>query len=75
MIGIVNNTAQCNSDEKISGGGFSINHGLGIILAGKPENDSWLARAANPFDTSRSDIGNLTAHAMCTKLVSPETTK
>jgi len=75
IIGIVNTTAQCNSDEKISGGGFSIYGGIGFILASQPQNNSWVARAANPFDASSGDIGNLTAHAICTKLVSTELNK
>ena len=75
IIGIVNSTAQCNSDEKISGGGFSIDGGIGLILASEPQNNSWVARAANPIDTSSGNMGNLTAHATCIKLVSTEMTK
>ncbi len=75
IIGIVNTIAQCNSDEKISGGGFSIKGGIGFILASEPQNNSWIARAANPIDTSGSNVGNLTAHATCIKLVSAEMTK
>jgi hypothetical protein len=70
IVGIVNSTAQCNSDEKISGGGFSIDGGFGIILASKPQNNSWVARAANPFEISHSDTGNLTTYAKCIKLIS-----
>jgi hypothetical protein len=73
--GIVNTTAQCNSDEKISGGGFSIKGGIGLILSSEPQNNSWVAQAANPINTSNGDIGNLTAHAICIKLVSTEMTK
>ena len=75
IIGIVNITAQCNSDERISGGGFSIIGGIGFILASEPQNNSWVARAANPIDTSGSNMGNLTAHATCIKLVSSVVTK
>jgi len=73
--GIVNSTAQCNSDEKIVGGGFSIKGGIGLILASKPQNNSWVAQAANPIDISNNIIGNLTAHATCIKLVSSTITK
>ena len=71
IIGIVNSTAQCNSDEKINGGGFSIKGGIGFILASEPQpqNNSWVAEAANPIDTSGNVVGNLTAHATCIKLV------
>lgn len=68
-------TAQCNSDEKIIGGEFGIKGGIGFILASEPQNNSWVARAANPTDTSGNVIGNLTAHATCIKLGSSETTK
>ena len=68
-------TAQYNSDEKISGGGFSIDGGIGLILASEPQNNSWVARAANPIDTSGGNMGNLTAHAACIKLVLSEMTK
>ena len=49
--------------------------GIGLILASEPQNNSWVARAANPIDTSGGNMGNLTAHAACIKLVLSETTK
>lgn len=75
IIGIVISKASCNSDEKLTGGGFSIDGGFGIILASAPLNNSWVARAANPFDISRGDVGNITAYATCIKLVPTEITK
>ena len=73
--GIVNSTAQCNSDEKIVGGGFSIKGGIGFILANEPQNNSWAAQAANPTNTSGNVMGNLTAHATCIKLISSDLTR
>jgi len=73
--GIVNSTAQCNSDEKIIGGGFSIKGGIGLILASEPQNNSWVAQAANPIDINANIMGNLTAHATCIKVVSIDMTK
>jgi len=48
--------------------------GLDFILASEPENNSWIVRAANTFDTNSGNIGNLTAHVICIKLVSTEMT-
>jgi hypothetical protein len=38
-------------------------------------NNSWIARAANIFDTSHRNIVSITAHATRIKLVSTEMTK
>jgi hypothetical protein len=58
LSAIVNTKAQCNSDEKISGGGISINGGIRSILASQPQNNSWVVQATNPFDTSDGNIGS-----------------
>jgi Collagen triple helix repeat (20 copies) len=68
--GIVNSTANCTSDESVSGGGFTIRNGSGFVLESGPAGNSWLVTAANPPGTINSSIaiGNLQAHAECAKL-------
>ena len=45
--------------------------GIGLILASEPQNKSWVAQVGLiPIETSGGDVGNLTAHATCIKLVS-----
>jgi hypothetical protein len=75
IIGTVKSYATCRPDEKLTGGGFGINGGFGIILDSRPENNSWIAKAANPFNLDRSNIGNLTAYAKCIKLLPVEMRK
>jgi hypothetical protein len=63
--GIVKSTATCNSDEFVSGGGFSIN-GSGIpISSHAADRKSWEVTAANLFSASG---GELQAHAECAKM-------
>ena len=68
--GIVNSTANCTSDESVSGGGFTIRNGSGFVLESGPAGNSWLVTAANPPGTTNSSIaiGDLQAHAECAKL-------
>jgi hypothetical protein len=68
--GIVNSTANCTSDESVSGGGFSIRNGSGFVLESGPRGNSWFITAANPPSATNSSIaiGNLQAQAECAKL-------
>jgi hypothetical protein len=49
LSGIAHSVATCNSDELVTGGGFSITNGPGIILTSTPQGDSWIVSATNPF--------------------------
>ena len=66
--GIVKSVAMCNSDEFVSGGGFSIKNGFGFVIDNHPDRNSWNVTAANPPGTTNSTIGELQAHAECAKL-------
>jgi Collagen triple helix repeat (20 copies) len=56
LSGIVQSVATCNTDELITGGGFSITNGPGIVLSSTPQGDSWIVSAANPFTFGNSSV-------------------
>jgi hypothetical protein len=60
--------ATCNSDEFVSGGGFSIKNGFGFIIDSRPDQNSWNVTAANPFSIPNGTLGQLQAHAECAKI-------
>ena len=62
--GIVQSVATCNTDELITGGGFSITNGPGIVLSSTPQGVSWMVSAANPFTFGNSSVQ---AFAECAK--------
>jgi hypothetical protein len=64
LSGIVQSVATCNTDELITGGGFSIIIGPGIVLSSTPQGDSWIVAAANPFTFGNSSVQ---AFAECAK--------
>jgi Collagen triple helix repeat (20 copies) len=64
LSGIVQSVATCNTDELITGGGFSITNGPGIVLSSTPQGDSWMVSAANPFTFGNSSVQ---AFAECAK--------
>ena len=68
--GIVKSGATCNSDESVSGGGFSIKNGSGIVIDSRRSSDgkSWNVTASNPSSVSNITIGELQAYAECAKL-------
>ena len=64
LSGIVQSVATCNADELVTGGGFSITNGPGIVLSSSPQGDSWIVSAANPFTFGNS---SMQAFAECAK--------
>jgi Collagen triple helix repeat (20 copies) len=66
--GIVTSVATCDSDEFVSGGGFSIKNGFGFIIDSRPDRNSWNVTAANPFSVPNGTLGQLQAHAECAKI-------
>jgi hypothetical protein len=65
LSGIERSVATCNSDELVTGGGFSITNGPGIVLSSTPQGDSWIVSAANPFTFGNSSVQ---AFAECAKI-------
>jgi Collagen triple helix repeat (20 copies) len=65
LDGIAQSVATCNSDELVTGGGFSITNGPGIVLSSTPQGDSWIVSAANPFTFGNSSVQ---AFAECAKI-------
>ena len=64
LSGITQSVATCNPDELVTGGGFSITNGPGIVLSSTPQGDSWIVLAANPFTLGNSSVQ---AFAECAK--------
>lgn len=64
LSGIAQSVATCNPDELVTGGGFSITNGPGIVLSSTPQGDSWIVLAANPFTFGNSSVQ---AFAECAK--------
>jgi Collagen triple helix repeat (20 copies) len=64
LRGIAQSVATCNPDELVTGGGFSITNGPGIVLSSTPQGDSWIVIAANPFTFGNSSVQ---AFAECAK--------
>jgi hypothetical protein len=65
LSGVAQSVATCNSDELVTGGGFSITNGPGIVLSSTPQGDSWIVSAANPFTFGNSSVQ---AFAECAKM-------
>jgi hypothetical protein len=56
IIQIGQSVATCNQGEIVTGGGFSIAGGPGIILGSAPQGNSWIAVAVNPFGFGNSSV-------------------
>ena len=56
IIQIGQSVATCNQGEIVTGGGFSIAGGPGIILSSTPQGNSWIAVAVNPFGFGNSSV-------------------
>jgi hypothetical protein len=56
IIQIGQSVATCNQGEIVTGGGFSIASGPGIILSSTPQGNSWIAVAVNPFGFGNSSV-------------------
>jgi hypothetical protein len=72
IMGTVNGSAACASDENLTGGGYSITGGFGIVTESIPKENSWSVTAINPFPLSDISIGSLEVYARCVKLVNNE---
>src|SRR5919107_687967 len=64
LTGVAQSLATCNSDELVTGGGFTITNGPGVVLSSAPQGSSWMVVAANPFGFGNS---SLQAFAECAK--------
>jgi hypothetical protein len=64
LTGVAQSLATCNPDELVTGGGFSITNGPGVVLSSAPQGSSWTVIAANPFGFGNS---SLQAFAECAK--------
>jgi hypothetical protein len=64
LTGIAQSLATCNPDELVTGGGFTITDGPGVVLSSAPQGSSWIVVAANPFGFGNS---SLQAFAECAK--------
>jgi len=67
--------ATCDPSEFVTGGGFQITEGFGIIQDSYPRNNSWIVNATNPFDIPNNLKGNLRAYAICIRLVTEAQTR
>jgi hypothetical protein len=56
IIQIGQSVATCNQGEIVTGGGFSIAGGPGIILSSTTQGNSWIAVAVNPFGFGNSSV-------------------
>jgi hypothetical protein len=56
IIQIGQSVATCNQGEIVTGGGFSIAGGPGIVLSSAPQGNSWIAVAVNPFGFGNSSV-------------------
>jgi len=66
LSGMAQSIATCDSDELVTGGGFAITNGPGMVLRSSPEQNSWLIVATNPFNVGNS---SLQSFAECAELV------
>ena len=64
LTGVAQSLATCNPDELVTGGGFTITNGPGVVLSSAPQGNSWIVVAANPFGFGNS---SLQAFAECAK--------
>jgi Collagen triple helix repeat (20 copies) len=65
----VESIATCNPNELVTGGGFNITNGSGIVLGSIPRGNSWVVIAADPFNIGTSSVQ---AFAQCAKLTTSE---
>jgi hypothetical protein len=72
LSGMAQSIATCDSDELVTGGGFAITNGPGMVLNSSPVQNSWLVVAANPFNVGNS---SLQTFAECAKLVTKPSTQ
>jgi hypothetical protein len=56
IIQLGQSVATCNQGEIITGGGFGIAGGPGIVLTSIPQGNSWIAVAVNPFGFGNSSV-------------------
>jgi hypothetical protein len=56
LTGIAQSLATCHPDELVTGGGFSITNGPGVVLSSAPQGSSWIVIAANPFGFGNSSL-------------------
>jgi hypothetical protein len=56
IIQIGQSVATCNQGEIVTGGGFSVAGGPGIVLSSTPQGNSWIAVAVNPFGFGNSSV-------------------
>ena len=68
IMGIVKSAATCSGDEFVSGGGFSIKNGSGIVIDSRPDRKSWNVTATNPSGARNITLGQLQAYAECAKI-------
>ena len=72
LSGMAQSIATCNSDELVTGGGFAITNGPGMVLRSSPVQNSWLVLAANPFNAGNSSMQTF---AECAELVTTPSTQ
>jgi Collagen triple helix repeat (20 copies) len=68
IAGIVERSATCAQDENLTGGGYNITDGFGIVTESAPKGNSWSVTAINPFPLSNSSVGSLEVYAKCVKI-------
>jgi hypothetical protein len=68
IAGIVERSATCAQDENLTGGGYNITDGFGIVTESAPKGNSWSVTAINPFPLSNSTVGSLEVYAKCVKI-------
>src|SRR5918996_1112199 len=56
IIQIGQSVATCNQGEIVTGGGFSVAGGPGIVLSSTSQGNSWIAVAVNPFGFGNSSV-------------------
>jgi hypothetical protein len=72
IMGLVERSASCAQNENLTGGGYSITDGFGIVTESKPRGNSWAVTAINPFPLSNSSVGSLEVYAKCVKILYSE---
>ena len=68
IIGGAESVAQCSTNHTLTGGGYNITNGFGIVLEEYAHGNTWTVRAINPFSTSNQTIGLLQAFAICSQI-------
>jgi hypothetical protein len=56
LAGLTQSVATCNPDESVTGGGYSITNGPGIVLSSALQGNSWIVHAVNPFAFGNSSV-------------------